>query len=171
MLSSDAHQHHFHTAQLPSHIHHVLVCPQPGSGILQPLSWYALLSGSLRDILALHGGVQSIDRLRRLCESVAANLVGQKLGGMRRISSAVKGALEQALTRILTPGRSIDVLREVQAAKAKGKPYTMVFVGVNGVGKSTNLAKIAYWLLQNNIKVSPAWLEHSQVACAFWEKL
>lgn len=115
--------------------------------------------------------MQSIDRLRRLCESVAANLVGQKLGGMRRISSAVKGALEQALTRILTPGRSIDVLREVQAAKAKGKPYTMVFVGVNGVGKSTNLAKIAYWLLQNNIKVSPAWLEHSQVACAFWEKL
>ncbi len=24
---------------------------------------------------------------------------------------------------------------------------------VNGVGKSTNLAKIAYWLLQNDVKV------------------
>ena len=84
---------------------------------------------------------------------MAANLVGQKLGGLRLISTAVKTALEAALTRILTPKRSIDVLREVQAAKARGKPYTMVFVGVNGVGKSTNLAKIAYWLLQNNIKV------------------
>ena len=94
--------------------------------------------------IAVHG---------RLCESVATNLVGQKLGGFRRISSAVKGALEQALTRILTPKRSIDVLREVHAARARGKPYTMVFVGVNGVGKSTNLAKIAYWLLQNKIKV------------------
>ncbi len=40
-----------------------------------------------------------------------------------------------------------------QAAKARGKPYTIVFVGVNGVGKSTNLAKVAYWLLQNNISV------------------
>ena len=29
----------------------------------------------------------------------------------------------------------------------------IVFVGVNGVGKSTNLAKIAYWLVQNKMKV------------------
>jgi signal recognition particle GTPase len=29
----------------------------------------------------------------------------------------------------------------------------VVFCGVNGVGKSTNLAKIAYWLGQHNIKV------------------
>ena len=45
-------------------------------------------------------------------------------------------------------------MREVKASKAKGKPYTIVFVGVNGVGKSTNLSKVAYWLLQNNMKVS-----------------
>jgi len=42
---------------------------------------------------------------------------------------------------------------QVHAAKAKGKPYTIVFVGVNGVGKSTNLSKVAYWLLQNDITV------------------
>lgn len=43
--------------------------------------------------------------------------------------------------------------RQVRAAQARGQPYTIVFVGVNGVGKSTNLAKIAYWLLQNDVKV------------------
>ena len=42
---------------------------------------------------------------------------------------------------------------QVREAQARGKPYTVVFVGVNGVGKSTNLAKIAYWLLQNDVKV------------------
>ena len=42
---------------------------------------------------------------------------------------------------------------QVHAARAKGRPYTIVFVGVNGVGKSTNLAKICYWLLQNDVKV------------------
>ena len=42
---------------------------------------------------------------------------------------------------------------QVHAARAKGKPYTIVFVGVNGVGKSTSLSKVAYWLLQNDIKV------------------
>lgn len=86
---------------------------------------------------------------------MAAGLVGQKLAGFTRISSAVRAAVEGALTRILTPKRSIDVLRDIAAAKAQGRPYSIVFVGVNGVGKSTNLAKVAYWLLQNNISVRP----------------
>ena len=81
--------------------------------------------------------------------------MGQKLAGFTRISSAVRAAVEGALTRILTPKRSIDILRDIAAAKAKGRPYSIVFVGVNGVGKSTNLAKVAYWLLQNNISVRP----------------
>lgn len=51
-------------------------------------------------------------------------------------------AMEEALVRILTPKRSIDILRDVHAAKEQGKPYVIVFVGVNGVGKSTNLAKV-----------------------------
>lgn len=29
----------------------------------------------------------------------------------------------------------------------------MAFVGINGVGKSTSLAKVAYYLKQNGIKV------------------
>lgn len=50
--------------------------------------------------------------------------------------------MEEALLRILTPKRSIDILRDVHQAREAGKPYTIVFVGVNGVGKSTNLAKV-----------------------------
>ena len=50
--------------------------------------------------------------------------------------------MEEALIRILTPRRSIDILRDVHAAKEQRKPYVVVFVGVNGVGKSTNLAKV-----------------------------
>jgi len=37
--------------------------------------------------------------------------------------------------------------------KIKTKPYVIVFVGVNGVGKSTSLAKVCSWLLQNELKV------------------
>lgn len=92
----------------------------------------------------------------KLCESVATTLVGKKLGSFTRVSSAVRTAVEEAITRILTPKRSIDVLREAQAARSRGKPYVIVFVGVNGVGKSTNLAKIAYWLVQNKMKVQVA---------------
>ncbi|PRQ46111.1 putative signal recognition particle protein Ffh [Rosa chinensis] len=92
----------------------------------------------------------------KLCESVAASLEGKKLGSFTRISSTVQGAMEEALVRILTPRRSIDILRDVHAAKEQGKPYVVVFVGVNGVGKSTNLAKVAYWLQQHQVSVMMA---------------
>ena len=55
---------------------------------------------------------------------------------------STQAAMEEALVRILTPKRSIDILRDVHAAKEQRKPYVVVFVGVNGVGKSTNLAKV-----------------------------
>lgn len=92
----------------------------------------------------------------KLCESVAASLEGKKLASFTRISSTVQAAMEEALVRILTPRRSIDILRDVHAAKEQRKPYVVVFVGVNGVGKSTNLAKVAYWLQQHNVSVMMA---------------
>ncbi|GFS38990.1 signal recognition particle receptor alpha subunit family protein [Actinidia rufa] len=40
-----------------------------------------------------------------------------------------------------------------QVWKEQSKPYVVVFVGVNGVGKATNLAKVTYWLLQHEVNV------------------
>lgn len=44
-------------------------------------------------------------------------------------------------------------IRQVNAARSKGKVFSMAFVGINGVGKSTSLAKVAYYLKENGIKV------------------
>ncbi|GAA6027747.1 hypothetical protein JCM8097_008014 [Rhodosporidiobolus ruineniae] len=75
---------------------------------------------------------------------------------------AVRAALEEALVRILTPKTSTDLLLDIQrkrAAKSSSAaaqvpdPYSLTFVGVNGVGKSTNLSKVAFWLLQNRLRV------------------
>lgn len=89
----------------------------------------------------------------KLCASVTQNLIGKQLNTFSRVSTAVKAAMEDALTRILTPKKQIDVLRDARAAKAYRRPYVIVFVGVNGVGKSTSLAKVCSWLLQNDLKV------------------
>lgn len=69
--------------------------------------------------------------------------------------------MESALTKILTPTSSLDLLREIQAVTAPNplnplaapRPYVLSIVGVNGVGKSTNLSKICYFLLQNKYRV------------------
>lgn len=93
------------------------------------------------------------DIAERLCESVASSLEGKKLSSFSSLGAMTKLAMEEALTRILTPKRSVDVLRDVRAAKEAGRPYVITFVGVNGVGKSTNLSKVAYWLLQHDVSV------------------
>ena len=46
----------------------------------------------------------------------------------------------------MTPKRNIDILKEALASKKRGQVYSIAFIGVNGVGKSTSLAKTAYYL-------------------------
>ncbi|CAK7275549.1 hypothetical protein SEPCBS57363_006750 [Sporothrix epigloea] len=96
----------------------------------------------------------------RLCESVEAELLGTKTASFESINARVKTALEAALTKMLTPTSSLDLLREIDAVTRPGvtslrsaRPYVMSIVGVNGVGKSTNLSKICFFLLQNRYKV------------------
>ncbi|KAG9402608.1 hypothetical protein AC1031_007215 [Aphanomyces cochlioides] len=88
-----------------------------------------------------------------MCESVISTMIGQRLESFTRIQTVVQKALEAALLRILTPKKSTDVLREVLAAREQGRCYSIVFVGVNGVGKSTSLSKVCYYLKSRGVKI------------------
>lgn len=87
----------------------------------------------------------------KLCESVASKLLGQQVNTWVGLKSYVKNALEESMLRILSPNRNLNILRDIKAKSTP--PYVIVFCGVNGVGKSTNLAKIANWLVVNDNKV------------------
>ena len=57
----------------------------------------------------------------------------------------------------MTPKKNIYILKEAVSAKKRGQVYSIVFIGVNGVGKSTSLAKVAYYLkTKGNLKVMMA---------------
>lgn len=64
------------------------------------------------------------------------------LGTFESVASIVKTTLTEALVQILSPKRRVDILRDAMEAKKQSRPYVMTFCGVNGVGKSTNLAKV-----------------------------
>lgn len=53
----------------------------------------------------------------------------------------------------MTPKKNIDPIAEALRARERGKPYVITFIGVNGVGKSTNLAKIAYLFKSQGFKI------------------
>ncbi|KAL9625371.1 MAG: hypothetical protein Q9160_000434 [Pyrenula sp. 1 TL-2023] len=94
----------------------------------------------------------------RLCDGISRELVGHKTGSFESIDSALRTATEAALSKILTPTSSLDLLREIRAVTSPStsthpRPYVISIVGVNGVGKSTNLSKLAWFLLQNNYRI------------------
>ncbi|XP_074653176.1 signal recognition particle receptor subunit alpha-like [Tubulanus polymorphus] len=89
----------------------------------------------------------------KLCQSVSTKLQGKVLGTFSSVASTVKQTVEESCVQILAPRRRIDILRDALDAKQNKRPFTVVFCGVNGVGKSTNLAKIAFWLVENGLRV------------------
>jgi signal recognition particle receptor subunit alpha len=107
------------------------------------------------------------DVASKLCSSVSKSLVGKQVGSFGSIKAEVRKSLEEAITRILTPKSSTDILLEISQKRQRSlnpslvakqqetiaEPYSICFVGVNGVGKSTNLAKVCFWLLQNKMRV------------------
>lgn len=97
----------------------------------------------------------ALEAADRLCSTVETDLLNQKTASFTSIQNTIRESMTKALTRILTPTSSTDLLREITntTAGSKPRPYVISIVGVNGVGKSTNLSKIAYFLLQNKYRV------------------
>lgn len=91
----------------------------------------------------------AVEVTEHVCRSVETSLTGTRLGTFDSLHRRVQDAMVSALTRILQPTHEVNILRDVARAAAAGRPYSIVLCGVNGVGKSTSLAKVAYWLKQN----------------------
>ena len=106
-----------------------------------------------------------------ICSDVRDRLVGKKMNSFGRVKTAVRHALEAAIEKVLKPahGKDVDVLHSVVTKRERGsgglsglfggnkassnnRPYTIVMIGINGVGKSTSLAKIAYYLKANGCR-------------------
>lgn len=106
---------------------------------------------------------------QEICEGVQKQLVGKRLNSFYRVKTAVRQGLETSITNILNRGRSnkdsqLDIIRAAMTKKNAGagyflggskqpnKPYVVVNVGINGVGKSTSLAKLAYYFQSHQLK-------------------
>ena len=92
------------------------------------------------------------DIAQQISSKVEQQLVGKKLNSMFRVKTAVRQAVESVLNKLLAPSTQLDLLRQVVSKRSSWtnkRPYVIVVVGINGVGKSTSLAKLAYFLKTN----------------------
>ncbi|MEM0453415.1 MAG: signal recognition particle-docking protein FtsY [Sulfolobales archaeon] len=89
------------------------------------------------------------DIVQLVKKSLADEIVGNKISRFSDPSEHVRSVFIKTLRELLDKGvYNGDFISEI---KASPKPYIIVFMGVNGVGKTTTIAKVAYLLKSNGI--------------------
>ncbi len=79
-------------------------------------------------------------------------LIGTKVD-KKEIEKFVKDSLIQSISGLFDNAEKIDLFSNIDSKKESGEPYLILFVGINGVGKTTTLAKLAYLLQQSKYSV------------------
>ena len=80
-------------------------------------------------------------------DSVKDDLVGRKIKRSSDITEYTYNALRNAVAEIIDiPGKSMTEM--IEEKKAQGEPLVVMFVGINGTGKTTTIGKLANYYLK-----------------------
>ena len=93
----------------------------------------------------------AIDTADEICNQITELLKGEQIGRLTSTKGLLFKALEDIIMDILTPDQNINLLEEIKKKKQSNLPYVIVFLGVNGTGKTTTMAKIAHLLKVHEI--------------------
>jgi fused signal recognition particle receptor len=90
---------------------------------------------------------------QKLTGEVKAGLVGVKVDRSEVTSELVREKLKQALENAFVAAGSIDVPASIKKKKETGEPYVVLFLGINGTGKTTTIAKFARMVKKSGASV------------------
>ncbi len=106
---------------------------------------WELQVGLLESDVAVPVSDKIIDRTKEL-------LKGRKLGLTEDPKKLVEEILRQAIREVLSTEKKVDVLELIKTKRAKGEPAVFVFLGINGHGKTTTVAKFAKYIVDHGYK-------------------
>ena len=89
----------------------------------------------------------------RVAEALAAAIQTQLVGQHRAQVATTQGVIEEALADALLEVISVGQFAFLEAVETAASPVTIIVTGINGVGKTTTLAKLAYTLEQRGLSV------------------
>lgn len=95
----------------------------------------------------------AVEVAERICELTKKELLGKRTGRLENLTKLFQEAVYDSVLEVLEPEEQLDVLEVVKKRKEKGKSTTILFVGVNGTGKTTTLAKMGHFLKEQGFSI------------------
>lgn len=112
---------------------------------LNPLLWEFKISLLENDV--------ALSVAEEMCDEIKELLLGEAVGRFENKKERVNEALRDSLYKVLQAPVNVDFLEEVAIKRRERTPLIIVFVGVNGTGKTTTIAKVANLLIKNGYSV------------------
>jgi fused signal recognition particle receptor len=91
--------------------------------------------------------------VEKICADLRSQLTGLSVERSKDVGALVRDRLRASILEIFSKAGAVDVPALITASKNKGEPFVILFLGINGTGKTTTVAKFAYFLKQSGFSV------------------
>jgi fused signal recognition particle receptor len=88
-----------------------------------------------------------------VCEELEKRLTGVQVKRLEDRKQIVDESLRKVLLEVMLTQQNIDLLALADAKRRKKEPFVLLFVGINGTGKTTTVAKVAQFFKDNKYSV------------------
>jgi len=112
---------------------------------LEPMLWDLQLQLISNDV--------AVDVAARVCEELKERLKGVTFPRFGDKTPPVREALREAIEATMETDGGVDLLDLMKKKRAEGGPLVVLFVGINGTGKTTTIAKVAKLLMEEGYRV------------------
>ncbi len=89
----------------------------------------------------------------KVCEKLEKRLTGVQIKRLEDRKKIVEDSLRQVLLEVMLTDKKIDILGEAENKRIKKEPLVLLFVGINGTGKTTTIAKVAQFFKDKKYSV------------------
>ena len=89
----------------------------------------------------------------RVCDEMAKRLEGVQVKRLEDKKKLVMQNLQKVLIEILNTGNHVDLWAMVEKKRMAREPFVIAFVGINGTGKTTTIAKVARMFMKKDYSV------------------
>ena len=89
----------------------------------------------------------------QICDKLEKRLNGVQVKRLEDRRKIVEKNLREVLLETMLTNNKTGFLEAIEEKRKKNEPFVIVFVGINGTGKTTTIAKVAYFLNKKGYSV------------------